>query len=220
MLKKINIGVIGLGKFGLTLSKTLMAAGHEVIGVDNDDKIVNFAQDFLTKVYHADASDKTVLTQLNFAELDVVVVSVGGSMEASVLISMNLLDLGVKKIIAKAALVEHSKVLRRIGVHSVIQPEIEVAKTTAQRIMNPGMLDFLPFSGGIVLQEIVVESWAGKSLVELNLAKKYGVLVVATRKNANEHYQFVPKAHLPFSAGDMLMLIGSAEAIEQVLNNI
>ncbi len=213
MRKKLEVGVIGLGKFGLQLGGTLTELGHRVVGIDGNEHRVRLAQDMLSQVYHADASEKHVLDQLRFQDLDAVAVSVGGSMETSVLVTLNLQELGVPHIIAKAVSAAHKKVLQRLGAHQVIQPEADVATQTAHRLSNPGMLDLLPLGGGVLVQEITVDVWAGRTLLELNLMNRFGVLAAAVKKGAETEFKFVPDPNAPFAKGDKMVVIGKVDAV-------
>jgi trk system potassium uptake protein TrkA len=154
-----------------------------------------------------------VLEQLRFQDMDCVAVSVGKDMETSVLAALNLTDMRVRHILAKALSPAHRTVLRRLGVHQVIQPEADVAVLTAQRLSNPGMLDLLPLGGGVLVQLVEVRAWDGKTLAELNLTNKNKVMVVAVKKNGQADYAFVPDPKAPLGSGDSLVLIGSAEAV-------
>ena len=213
MREKTEVGVIGLGKFGLHFGITLTELGHTVIGLDTDAGRTRAAQEHLTQVYQADATDKAALVQLGFQHLDTVAVSVGGSMETSILATLNLQELGVRTIIAKATSPAHRKVLERIGAHQVIQPEADVARHTAYKLSNPGLLDFLPIGEGVMIQERTVDAWAGKTLVDLNLRNESDVLVAAVCHGQGEEYRFVPNPVIPFNKGDKLLLIGNRTAI-------
>ena len=216
MKKTMEIGVIGLGKFGSQFGATLVELGHKVIGVDGDQAKARAAQEMLTTVYVADATDKAALLQLGFGDLDAVAVSVGGSMETSILITLNLQELGVENIIAKAVSPAHRKVLERIGANQVIQPEADVAAHTAYRLSNPGLLDFLPIGEGVLIQERTVNAWAGKTLVDLNLRTKNGILVAAVCKGNGEEFSFVPNPGVPFDEGDKVLLIGNRSDVEKL----
>ncbi len=218
MKKKLEVAVIGLGKFGLNLGASLVEQGHYVVGVDTSEQRIRIAQDMLSKVYVGDATDKQLLEQLRIQDFNAVAVSTGNSMEASILTVMNLLDLGVRHIIAKAISAEHQKVLRRIGVHQVIQPEVDVAIQTALRLTHPGMLDFLPLGGGIMLQELTVGSWAGQSLMELDLRNRYGLMVVAVKGVNEAEYTFVPAPTTRFFAGDKLVVVGKHDSIKGIVS--
>lgn len=213
MRKKLEVGVIGLGKFGLQLGATLTELGHRVVGIDSNEQRVHVAQELLSQAYSADATDKAVLAQLRFQDLDCVAVSVGGSMETSILVTLNLQEIGVTNIIAKAISIAHRKVLTRIGAHQVIQPEADVAVHTALRLSNPGLLDLLPVGGGVLVQEAEVDAWAGKTLIDLTLRNKSGVLVAAVLRAGEAEYRFVPDPARPFSKGDKLLLIGHQDDV-------
>ena len=213
MRKKLEVGVIGLGKFGLQLAGTLTELGHRVIGVDADEQHIRSAQEMLAQVYLADATNRTVLEQLRFQDLDAVAVSVGDSMETSILVTLNLQEIGVPKIIVKAVSAAHRKVLKRLGAHHVIQPEADVAIHTAHRLVNPGMLDLLPVGGGVLVQENVVEAWAGKNLLSLNLRTNSSILVAAVKHAGENEYRFVPDPNIPFGKGDKVLLIGKQDAV-------
>ena len=181
-----EVGIIGLGKFGLQLGTTLASLGHKAIGLDASPARVH-------------------------------VVSVGEVLDASILIVLNLQELGAKNIIVKSASPSHKKVMQRIGVGRIIQPEIDVATQLAYSLDNPGMLDILPIGRGVVLQEATVVKWAGKTLKELNLRDVSGVLVAAVMEAGKSDYLFVPDPGRPFSAGDKLLMIGYQDVIAGVI---
>ncbi len=212
-MKKLEVGIVGLGKFGLQLGKSLVELGHTAIGIDARADKVRLAQDFLSKAYEADATDIEVLKQLRFAELDTVAVSVGYSMESSILVCLNLQEIGISKIIAKASSQAHAIVLKRLGVKQVILPEADVAMQLAHKLHNPGLLDVLPVGKDIVVQEIIVNKWAGKTLIDLDLMTAHKVLVLAIKKNSEAHLRFVPAPSAVLSEGDKLVVIGNEEAI-------
>ncbi|MFV0422711.1 potassium channel family protein [Oleidesulfovibrio sp.] len=216
MQNKLEIGIIGLGKFGLPLAQTLTKLGHGVVALDRSESRVRQVQDSLSHVYTAEATDIGVLQQLRFQDLDAVVVSVGGSMESSILVTLNLQEVGAKKIYVKAVSNEHRKVLTRLGVDHVIQPENDVATQLAHRLSNPGMLDLLPLGGGVLLQELVVDQWAGKTLLDLKLSNESGVMVVAIRYAGQREYTFVPPADRQLATGDIMVVIGKVDDVNKL----
>ncbi|MCM0756433.1 TrkA family potassium uptake protein [Desulfovibrio aminophilus] len=213
MSKKIEIGVVGLGKFGYALAESVKELGHVAVGVDADEAMVRRAQAVLDQVFQADGTDKKVLEQLGFQNLDYVVVSIGKSMEASILVAMNLQELGVKNIWVKAISPEHEKVLKRLGVHFVVFPEQFVARQLAHRMAVPGILDYLPLGEGVLVQEVKVERWAGKSLRDLNLPATHRVQVVAVKREGESRFSFVPRPDQVLNEGDVLVLLGHAEDV-------
>lgn len=216
MTKKIEVGVIGLGKFGMALAETLLSLGHSVLGVDEDEKSVRRAQGVLPQVYQADARDKAALEQLGFNNLDYVMVSIGRSMEASILVTLNLQELGVPRIWVKAVSEEHRKVLDRVGAHLAIIPEVFVAQQLAHRMAVPGLLEVLPLGTGMLVRETRVDAWAGKTLRDLNLTNRFGVQVVAIRPAGADDFNFVPRADTALGKDDTLILLGHTDNVLKV----
>lgn len=216
MARKQEIGVIGLGKFGFCLARTLVELGHSVIGLDTGESRVRMARDVLTQVFQADGSDKVTLQQLGVADLSYVVVSIGHSLEASVLITLNLKEMGARNVWVKAISEDHEKVLRKVGADFVVFPEQFVAKQLAHRLATPGLLNYMPLGGGIALHEITVDKWAGQSLRELDLSNRYNIQVVARKKPGEAEFAFLLPPDKPLDAGDVLVAIGSEESLAKV----
>ncbi|MEF2146301.1 MAG: TrkA family potassium uptake protein [Desulfovibrionaceae bacterium] len=215
MAKRIEVGIVGLGKFGFSLGETLAELGHDVIGVDLDVNRVRNAQERLTQVFQADGTDKKALEQLGFKDFDYVVASIGSSMEASILVAMNLQELGVKNIWVKAVSSEHEKVLKRLGVSFVVFPEQFVARQLAHRLAVPGLLDYLALGEGVLVREVEVEKWDGKTLRQLQLPTERKVQVVAWKSKDEKNFSFVPQPDKSLCKGDVLVVLGdSADVIK------
>lgn len=206
-------GVIGLGQFGLETARTIVGLGHGVLALDASAERVQRASQELPAVYGGDATDRKVLDQLRFQDLDGVVVSTGRSMETSILISLNLMDLKVKQLIVKSAGPEHSLVLRRLGVHQVIQPELEAARRLAHQLNNPGLLDLLSLGGGTMLKRVTVKKWSGRALADLRLPSDHSVMAVAEKRAANRDFVLVPDPKTPLEEGQELLLVGQAKKV-------
>ena len=206
-----EFGVVGLGKFGLSLATSLMHHGQAVVGVDCDPDKVKAATEILTQAYQAEAVDKVALEQLGFPELPEVIVSTGHSMEASILITLFLKELGCKSVTVKAMSRDHEKVLRKVGADSVIFPERYAAEQLAAKLAVPGLIDYLPLGTNVILKELTVERWSGKTLRELNLTNSFGIQVVAVKTAGEKQFVFVPKADQPLQKGDVLAVIGRGE---------
>ncbi len=213
MIRKQEIGIIGLGKFGFQMARTLLGLGHNVLGIEEGESRVRVAQDAIPQVFQADATDMAALQQLRVQDLDMVFVSVGSSMDTSLLITLNLQELGVRRIGVKASSAEHQKVLQRMGVEFAVLPEHDAATLLAHRLTNPGMLDLLPLGGGVLVQEVQVNKWNGMTLAELKLVAEHQVMVLAIKEAGSKEYRFVPQARTRLSTGDMLALIGKPEDI-------
>lgn len=215
----MEAGIIGLGKFGLQLGKSLTELGHICIGLDSDFDRVQQARDVFSQVYEGDAADISTLAELKFHTLEPVIVTIG-NLGASILAILGLQELNTPEIIAKASSPMHKKALERLGVSMVAQPEIDEAKRLALKLDNPGILDLLPIGKGVVVQEARVENWAGKSLRELNVRSATNVLVAAVREKGGQTYRFVPDPSRRLEAGDSLLLIGYGDDVRKTLKNI
>jgi trk system potassium uptake protein TrkA len=209
----MEIGIIGLGKFGFFLGSALVRMGHRVIGIDSDQAMVQAAQGILTQVYQANATDIVALTQLGLADLKHVIVSVGQSMEASILIALHLKELGAEDVWVKAVSEDHEKILKHIGIKHVTFPERVAAEELARKLVDPGFLDSLSLGQGVVLRELEVDKWAGKNLVELNLTNTLNIQVVAIKQVGNKEPDFIPDPQRLLQKGEHLVVIGKDEDI-------
>ncbi|CAK8716717.1 MAG: trk system potassium uptake protein TrkA [Candidatus Electronema aureum] len=214
---KLQIGIVGLGKFGLKFGQTLVALGHEVLGVESDPEKVKNAQHILTQVFQTDAMSREALEQIRIQDLEHVLVSVGDSIAASIMISMYLKELGVAKVWAKAINKDHEKLLYKIGVDEVVIPEFMAAKQIASRIAMPGFIEYLPFDRSMAVKEFTIKRWAGKNLKELNLTNIFGIQVIAARRSGEKKYQYIPKADELFQEGDNFVAIGKISQLSKIL---
>jgi trk system potassium uptake protein TrkA len=214
--KDQTVAVIGLGKFGFAFGRTLVDLGHQVLGVDIDADRVRVAQYHLTQVYRADAMDKKALEQLGLIDMDHVIISSGQSIETSTMIALYLKDLGAGELWVKAVSTDHEKLLHKVGVDNVIFPERFAAKELAQRLSSPGFVEYLPFEKNVVIQELTVDNWDGKTLRELDLTNTHRIQVVAISKAGQQGYRFIPRADDNIRADDKLVVVGNSEAINSL----
>lgn len=210
-MEKREFGIVGLGKFGMSLGQALRSHGQVVVGVDSDPDKVKAASEILTQAYLAEATDKVALKQLRFADFSEVIVSTGGSMEASILITLFLKELGCRRVTVKAVSRDHEKVLRKVGADEVIFPERYAADQLAAKLAVPGLIDYLPLGHNVILKEVEVDRWAAKTLRELNLTNAFGIQVVAVKMVGEKNFTFVPRADRPLQRGDVLAVIGRGE---------
>lgn len=215
----MDIGIIGLGQFGLHLGHSLGGLGHNCVGMDISKERVQTAKDAFSQVFAGDATDKGALSQTNIFALDNVIVALGDRLEMSILTIMNLQDLGTKKIIARAASPLHKKVLERMGVHRIVQPEIDSATRLAYNLDNPGLIELLPIGRGVAIQEMKVDKWSGKTLRELNLRNKSKILVTAIRKDGSKDFSFIPDPDTKLEKGESLLIIGYADKVAKIADN-
>ncbi|EFL52779.1 TrkA-N domain protein [Solidesulfovibrio fructosivorans JJ]] len=211
-----QVCIIGLGKFGFHMGRCLVELGRPVIGVDGNPEKVKNAQNIFTQVYQLDAKDKRALAQIHVEEMSHVVVSVGHSMEASILISLYLKELGVPQVWVKAVSTDHEKLLMKIGVDTVFIPERFAAKNMAHQLASPGLIEYLPMDKDVAIKEIGIDDWAGRTLRQLDLTNKHQVQVIAWKRADVQHYSFIPKADEPLGTGDKLVLVGREDRLARL----
>jgi trk system potassium uptake protein TrkA len=205
-----SFAVIGLGKFGFNVAKTLYELGQEVTAIDDDKEIVQQIQEFSTQAVVTDATLSENLVALGVDNVDVAVVSMGEKMDSSILVALHLKEMGVPEIWVKAINEDHGKILKRLGVTEVIHVEKEMAKRIAQSLSRPNVIDYLPISEGYSIQEFAVPAaFTGKSLAELDLRRRYGVFVIAVKEVIPERVVLNPEADFIFKDSDIMVILGS-----------
>ncbi|MGQ9673234.1 MAG: potassium channel family protein [Candidatus Aminicenantales bacterium] len=215
----IKFAIIGLGSFGSNIARTLYERGHEVLAIDKDKEKIELAKSFSTHAVLMDSADKESLEAVGIREMDIVVVSLGPEMEASILTVLHLHELGIKRIIAKALTEDHAKILEAVGATEVIYPEKDMAIRTALRLTNPNVLECLPLMSGISIQEIAPpEKFIGKSLKELDLRNKYGIQVIAVRELVPERTIYVPRADFIIKDSDVLIVMGEEKQLDKLMS--
>lgn len=175
--------VFGLGRYGKAVATELVNNSAEVIAVDVDEERVNSVIQDIPFCKCADVTDPEVIKQLGIADVDVVIVAMANNFEASVMSTMLCKQAGVRMVIAKCANEMHREILSRVGADRVVSPETESGIRLAKNLVSSGFVDIIELSRGVSLVELDVrDEWIGKSLIELNLRKKYGINVVALHK--------------------------------------
>lgn len=212
-----RFAVIGLGKFGFHVAKTLFEEGNEVIAIDKDQSRIQEIDPFCTEAIVLDARDKEKLRSLGLDEIDAVVVSSGEDISTSVLLTLYLQEIGVKKVLAKAVDEDHGKILKKVGATEVIHPEMAMAIKVAQGLSRPNILDFIPLSEDYTLLQIAPPSaFIGKSLKDLNLRAKYNVHVIAIEELIPENIVLVPSADFVIKDSDILIILGKSGDIKRI----
>jgi trk system potassium uptake protein len=207
----VNVAVIGLGRFGSSLAQELVKGGHQVLGIDNDDKIVQSLAGELTHVVTADTTDEETLKELGLADLDCAVVAIGADLEASILTTSLLLQIGVKQLWVKANSTAHGRILEQIGAHHVIFPEYEMGRRVAHMVTGES-LDYVQIDENFVMvKSICPESFDGKDLAELKIRSDHKVTVVAVKTGSNEYRPAFPDTVL--KSGDLLVVAGAKQAL-------
>lgn len=213
----MKFAVIGLGSFGANVARTLFERGNEVLAIDRDKDMTEAAKNFTTNAVMTEAAVKENLQALGVQEMDVVVVSLGHQLEASVMTVLYLHELGVKRIVAKALSEDHAKVLEAVGATEVIYPEKDMAIRTALRLSSPDVIEYLPLVSGITIQEIAPPvRFIGKTLKELDLTNKYGLQVIAIKEVISDRITFIPKADFVIKDSDILVIIGEEKRLSKL----
>ena len=200
-----SYAVFGLGRYGLAVAKELVNNGAQVLAVDTDENIVNSVVADIPYCSCADVTNAEVIKQLGISNVDVVVVAMANSLEASVMAVILCKEAGVKTVIAKCADEMQGKILSKVGADKVVYPEYESGVRLAKNILSAGFMDIFDLSNDISLIELAVKpEWIGKSLIDLNLRKKHSINVVAIRKGSNVTIDIDPTLTL---CDDMMLLV-------------
>lgn len=210
--------VIGLGRFGTAVATELCRLGHEVLAIDEVEDRVQNISDNVTHAVAGDARDPAVLRALGIRNYDCTIVAIADEVGNSALITMNLKELGVKEVIAKAQSHVHQKVLQRIGADKVVFPEHETGMKLAQHLSCSHILNFIELSTDYGIVELAApKSWQGHSLIELNVRAKYGVNIIAIRKGAgSKELEVSPGADYVLNQGDVVVTLGSNADIDRL----
>ena len=181
-MKQRRFAVLGLGQFGHSLAVELAKLGCEVIAVDMSSKKIEAIRNEVSMAAAGDIRDRAVLEEMCGHAIDVAVIAIGGSLEASVLAILHLLDLGVKDIRAEASTDDRALALSKVGATRILSPERDMGRRVAQGLANPNMVEFLPLTEGHGVVEMEAPSWThGKTLAELALRRTMGLAVIAVR---------------------------------------
>jgi trk system potassium uptake protein TrkA len=207
--------VIGLGKFGSHVARTLYEKGHEIVGIDASKERVQDLRDHCTQAIVADCTDLETLKALGIADSEAVVVSLGERMDMSILVTLYLREMGVKRIVAKAVSPDHGKILALIGATEIVHPERDTAVRVANALGARSILEYLPIGPGFSLVEMAApRRFLGKTLGELAIRTTYHVLVVAVKNG--DRLDLVPGASYAVGEGDILVVIGRDQDLEAV----
>jgi trk system potassium uptake protein TrkA len=208
MSMKKTYAVFGLGRYGIAVARELVSNGVEVIAVDCDERIVNAAADELPICKCADITDPEVIRQLGISNVDVVIVSMANNLEASVMAVTLCKEIGVKTVIAKSGNEMHQKILTRVGADKVVFPENESGVRLAKNLLSAGFVDIIELSEDVSLLELDVQpEWVGKTLIQLDLRKKYAINVVAIRQNGGIQTNIDP--HMELTRDMKIVVVGN-----------
>jgi len=218
-----RVGVIGAGRFGHALCKILVNRNIEIILLDIDSSRVQAMGTVVSKVFQGDSTNIAVLEEAGFAQCDAVVVAIGENIESSILSAMNLKELGIKKIIAKAASETHGKVLAKIGVDEIVFPNIERAERLARSLIAGTAVDYFDIGNGVSVSEFKVpEKYIGKALIDTDLRIRHSLTILSIkRKLEAEDVQAEiivnPGGNDVLRQGDTITVFGKTKNLDDIL---
>lgn len=216
---KANLfGVIGLGRFGAALAMKLAEAGKEVIVVDNNESKVKELRCFTDYAYVAEELTKEVLEQIGIQNCDTVIVCIGEAIDTSILVTLNVVNLGVNRVIAKAISKDQGEVLRKLGAE-VVYPERDMALRIAKKLITGSMMDYISLEDDVEICEIrVTKALEGKSILHAHIREKFGLNIIALEHNGKTNIEFKPQD--VFCMGDGIVVIGKAQNIRRFEESI
>lgn len=210
--------VIGLGRFGSVLAKSLHSMGNEVLAIDENPRLVQDISEYVTQAVTGDCRDENVLHAVDIKTFDCAVVAMSGNIEASVIITRLLKIAGVKYIVAKASSDLHADILSKVGADKIVFPERDMGIKMAQNLSSASVLDFIELSDKFSIVEVQIpQKWIGKSLRQLNVRADYGINVVAIKNSAKNLITVTIDPDKPFEATDILVVIGSNEDVTRIV---
>ena len=211
--------VIGLGGFGTHLAQSLANSGHEVIAMDMDGPSVDEVAPVVSRAVVGDGTDRDLLERVGVDSSDAVIVSVGGDLTASILITMTLNDLDVEDIYVKVTSSDHARIIERFKVTETIFPERESAKDLGKRLCGRAVMTFYRLADGYAIEEIAApKKWLTKTLRTLELPNQHGVHIVAVRDVLQDQFLIPPDPDRPLKPSDTILLAGPDDALAKIAN--
>ena len=204
---KKQFAVIGMGRFGSSVAKTLYDMGFEVLAIDRDEHRTQEVVHMVTHAVTADCTDEEALKALGIRNFDVVVVAIGQDIQASILTTLILKEMGIKTLIVKAQNELQGKVLKKIGADKVVFPERDMGLRVAHHLTSPNVLDYIELSDEYSIVEMRVSSeMVGKNLKELDIRARFGCNVMAIKRGSKMNIS--PAATVPLTEEDVLVIVG------------
>ncbi|MEX0811135.1 MAG: TrkA family potassium uptake protein [Chitinophagales bacterium] len=226
-MKDSRFAIIGLGRFGTAIAKTLSKKGAEVVAIDVNEEFVDVLRDDVAYPVTMDATDIKALKAQSIEDVDVAIVAIGTNFESELLITANLLELKVKRIIARAMNPTQKMILEKIGVKEIVSPEVEVGVSLAEKLLNPGILTFLQLPDDYEIVEVEAPvNCVGRTLRELDLRKKYQInlitikrkeLKISNKEKEVSHVIGVPDPETEILETDTLLLLGINKDINRFI---
>lgn len=214
MIKKQFL-VIGLGRFGISLTRTLIENKHEVLAVDKDLHLVENIAHIATQAIQADCTDEDVLNEIGVRNFNHAIVAIGEDLQASILITLLLKEMGVPEVTAKANNSIHGKMLKKLGADNVVYPERDMAIRLGNQLSSENLIDYIELSPDYNLVELKAPpAMNNRTLQQLNIRAKYGCNILAIKRGKNMNIS--PRAEDVIRTGDILLVMGNNEDIHRM----
>lgn len=209
----IAFGVIGLGRFGFALAEMLADTGHEILVLDNNESKIHQIQDKVHQAFVVKQLDKATLEEAGIQNCETVIVCIGEQIEASILTVLNVIELGVPRVIAKAISAEQGRVLQKIGAE-VVYPERDQGVRLANTLTRPRALEFIDLSNDYAISEIKLTSkMDGKTIMDTGIRKKFILNIIAVVRDSETIVELSPDFQL--QTNDMVAVVGNKRNIQK-----
>ena len=209
-----SIVVLGLGRFGQSVAKTLYDLGHEVLVIDENESLIQSISNHITYALVGNVTDENVLKAAGIKNFDAAVVSTGKNLESSILVTQILKEMGIKYVLAKAQNELHARVLTKLGADKVIFPEKDMGVRVAHNLVSTNIIDYIELSPDYTIIEISSpKHWEGKTLKKLNVRAKHGINIIAVKNGSK--INMAPTADYIVNSDDILVVIGSKSDIDK-----
>lgn len=207
--------VIGCGRFGASVARTLYGTGHDVLAIDQDEDVIQELADSVTHAVQMDATDESSLRSLGVRNFDVAVIAIGSDIQSSILITLLAKELGVKYVVAKAQNELHAKILYKTGADRVVLPEREMGVRVAHNLVSSNILDYIELAPDYSIAEITpLKEWTGKNLKDIDIRVKYGVTIMAIKRKAEINIS--PSAQDVICHEDVIVVVGHNKDIQKI----
>ncbi len=209
-----SVLLIGLGRFGQHVAKELNERGHQVLAVDQTEERVNAVLAFVTSAQIGDSTSEEFLSSLGIRNFDTCIVAIGDSFQDSLETASLLKELGAKKVIARAASDVQEKFLLRNGADEVVYPEKQLASWMVTRCTSDYVLDYIDLEGDSDIYELAIpESWKGKTVLQMDLRKKFGINILGTKQGKIWNMHVGPDT--VFGEGESILVLGTQKSVER-----
>jgi trk system potassium uptake protein TrkA len=207
--------ILGLGRFGYSIATTLSESGYEVMVVDKSEEKIQEISALVTHAVQADTTDMDTLRSLGIRNFDVAVVSIGKDIQASIMTTLLLKELGVPMVVAKASTDIHERVLKKIGADRIILPEHEMGIRIATNLISGSIIDYIQLSSEYSIVEIgILPEWQNKTIIELNLRAKYGINIIAIQRKGD--IDISPRPDYALTLEDELVVVGDNRSLQKL----